>query len=183
MVHTGARKWAEFKSLIAHHNLVYFRRSTGAKANGDPTNLGPWLKSQKNSNEVNSMARTSNPMQFGIRIGGSPPFDRATAMAQAAESAGFSTLCFSDRPPDPGLEGWTFATAIGAQTKKLKITWGTLNVPFRNPGLTAQMASSLDFILGGGRVEMTLGTGGQQNSQQYTNYGLPFGDNGERFEA
>ena len=127
------------------------------------------------------MARTNNPMQFGLRIGGSPPFDQAVAVSQAAEAAGFSTLSFMDRPPDPVLEGWTFATAIGARTQRMKLTFATLNVPFRNPALTAKMAATLDFITGGGRVELTLGAGGQPNYKHYTSYGIHFGDSGERF--
>ena len=47
------------------------------------------------------MAATNNPVQFGIRIGGSPPFDRAVAVCQAAEAAGFTTLSFMDRPRTP----------------------------------------------------------------------------------
>ena len=129
------------------------------------------------------MSATNNPVQFGLRMGGSPPFDRAVAVCQAAEAAGFTTLSFMDRPPDPMLEGWTFASAIGARTEKLKLTFATLNVPFRNPALTAKMAATLDFITGGGRVELTLGAGGQPNAKHYTSYGIPFGDAGERFDG
>ena len=129
------------------------------------------------------MTATNNPVQFGLRIADSPPFDRAVAVCQTAEAAGFTTLIFGDRPPDPMLEGWTFATAIGARTEKLKLTFSTLNVPFRNPALTAKMAATLDFITGGGRVELTLGAGGQANVKHYTSYGLPFGDAGDRFNG
>ena len=129
------------------------------------------------------MTRTNNPVHFGLRIAGSPPFDRAVAIGQAAEAAGFSTASFMDRPPDPMLEGWTFATAVGARTEKLILTHGTLNVPFRNPALTAKMAATLDFITGGGRVELTLGAGGQPNHMHYTSYGIPFGDAGQRFDG
>ena len=129
------------------------------------------------------MAATNNPVQFGLRIAGSPPFERAVAVCQAAEAAGFTTLSFMDRPPDPMLEGWTFASAIGARTEKLKLTFATLNVPFRHPALTAKMASTLDFITGGGRVELTLGAGGQPNAKHYTSIGIPFGDASERFDG
>ena len=129
------------------------------------------------------MTRTNNPVQFGLRIGGSPPFDRAVAICQAAESAGFTTASFMDRPPDPVLEGWTFATAIAVRTQKLILTHATLNVPFRNPALLAKMAATLDFITGGGRVELTLGAGGAVNQKHYTSYGVPFGDGGQRIEG
>ena len=43
------------------------------------------------------------------------------------------------------------------------------------------MAGSLDTIMGGDRLELSLGAGGQP--QQYTSYGLQYGDAGERFDG
>jgi alkanesulfonate monooxygenase SsuD/methylene tetrahydromethanopterin reductase-like flavin-dependent oxidoreductase (luciferase family) len=126
------------------------------------------------------MTRTTNPVRFGISVG-AQPFDKLVAVAQAAEANGFSTISFADQPPSPAPEAWTVASAIGALTKKLVLTHATLNVPFRHPAVTAKMAASLDTIAGSGRVELTMGAGGQQ--QQYESYGLPYGTPGERFEG
>ena len=126
------------------------------------------------------MTRTSNPLQFGITVGGRG-FESAVALCKAAEEAGFTWASFTDRPPEPSLEGWTAATAVGAVTKKIIITHSTLNVPFRNPALLAKMAASLESIIGAGRVRLTLGAGGANQPQHYTAYGIPFGESPERF--
>ena len=123
------------------------------------------------------MTRTLNPIRFGINPRGLP-FDRLVSVVKAAEDAGFDTVTFADRPPEDNLEGWTLASAIGALTRRVILTHSTLNVPFRNPALTAKMAASLDVITGG-RVELTLGAGGQE--PHYRAYGIPFGTPGERF--
>ena len=125
------------------------------------------------------MTRTKNPLRLGVGVGSQHPFDRIVAVAQAAEANGFSTIAFGDQPPSPGAEAWTIAAAVGVHTKKLILTHSTLNVPFRNPAMTAKMAASLDVITGGDRVQMTLGAGGQK--AQYDSYGINFSTSGERF--
>ena len=122
------------------------------------------------------MGASSNPLRFGVNLR-EDSFEDMLAICRAAEAAGFDTVSFSDRPPEPILEAWTAATAIGALTQRLILTHYTLNVPFRNPALTAKMAASLDAITGG-RVELTLGAGAQE--AHFRSYGLPFGSAGER---
>ena len=123
------------------------------------------------------MTRTLNPVRFGLNPRG-VPYDVLVAQIRAAEAAGFDTVTFSDRPPEDNLEGWTLASVVGALTSRVILTHSTLNVPFRNPALLAKMASSLDFITGG-RVELTLGAGGQEG--HFRSYGVYFGSPGERF--
>ena len=125
------------------------------------------------------MARSTNPIRFGLNPRGLL-YERIVAVTKVAEEAGFDTVSFGDRPPENNLEGWTLASAIGAQTKRIILTHSTLNVPFRNPGLLAKMAASLDVITGGGRLELTLGAGGQE--PHYRAYGIEFGSPGQRFE-
>jgi alkanesulfonate monooxygenase SsuD/methylene tetrahydromethanopterin reductase-like flavin-dependent oxidoreductase (luciferase family) len=121
---------------------------------------------------------TTNPLRFGVNIR-RPTFPEILELAQVAEEAGFDTVTFSDRPPERNLEAWTLATAIGALTQRLILTHSTLNVPFRNPALLAKMAASLDSITGGGRVELTLGAGGQES--HFHAYGIELGAPAERF--
>jgi len=123
------------------------------------------------------MAKSTNAIRFGINPRGMS-YEKVLSVAKTAEDVGFEVISFSDRPPEPSLEGWTFATAIAVQTKKIAVTHSTLNVPLRNPGLLAKMASSLDVMTGGGRVILTLGAGGQE--AHYTAIGTPFGTAGER---
>jgi alkanesulfonate monooxygenase SsuD/methylene tetrahydromethanopterin reductase-like flavin-dependent oxidoreductase (luciferase family) len=123
------------------------------------------------------MAKSTNPIRFGINPRGMS-YEKVVSVAKTAEDAGFDVISFSDRPPEPSLEGWTFATAVAVQTKKIAVTHSTLNIPFRNPALLAKMASSLDVITGGGRVILTIGAGGQET--HYRSYGAAFGTAGER---
>ncbi len=124
------------------------------------------------------MTATINPIRFGVNIRRAT-FPEILDLARVAEEAGFDTVTFSDRPPERNLEGWTLATAIGVSTQRLILTHSTLNVPFRNPALLAKMAASLDNITGGGRVELTLGAGGQE--AHFHAYGIELGTPAERF--
>src|SRR5215211_5240433 len=119
------------------------------------------------------MAATTNRLRFGVNLTGpNRAYSELVATAQVAEEAGFDTLGFTDRPPEPNFEAWTLATAIGVQTQRVLLTHNTLNVPFRNNGMLAKMAASLDVITGG-RVILTLGAGFQR--QHFESYGIPFG--------
>ena len=126
------------------------------------------------------MGRSGNAVRFGLNPRGLP-YDRIVETAQAAESAGFATIAFSDRPPEDNLEGWTLATAIAMRTSRIRVTHSTLNVPFRNPALLSKMATALDAVTGGGRLILTLGAGGQE--QHFSSYGVPFGSPGERVDG
>ena len=126
------------------------------------------------------MARSSNAPRFGLNPRGLP-YERILEVARAAEEAGFDNIAFGDRPPENNLEGWTLATAIGVATKRIRLTHSTLNVPFRNPGLLAKMAASLDVITGGGRVLLTLGAGSQE--KHFASLGIALGTPGERFDG
>ena len=126
------------------------------------------------------MGRSGNAVRFGLNPRGLP-YDRIVEAAQAAESAGFATIAFSDRPPEDNLEGWTLATAVAMRTSRIRVTHSTLNVPFRNPALLSKMATALDAVTGGGRLILTLGAGGQE--QHFSSYGVPFGSPGERVDG
>ncbi len=125
------------------------------------------------------MGRSSNATRFGLNPRGLS-YERTVAVAKAAEAAGFDNIAFSDRPPESNIEAWTLATAIGVQTDRIRLTHSTLNVPFRNAGMLAKMAASLDVITGGGRVLLTLGAGGQE--KHYAGYGITLGTPAERYE-
>ena len=105
------------------------------------------------------MAASSNPVRFGVNLTGPDrPYAELLQTARVAEEAGFSTIAFTDRPPENNLEAWTTATAIGVHTHRVFLTHNTLNVPFRNVALLSKMATTLDVITGG-RLILTLGAG------------------------
>jgi F420-dependent oxidoreductase-like protein len=104
----------------------------------------------------------------------------------AAEQAGFDSLWFDDHLladegdwHDAKLEGWLALTALAPLTS---VRLGHLVVAntFRNPGLTAKMATTLDHVSGG---RFTLGLGGGWFEREHDAFGLEFGPGfGERLD-
>ena len=91
-------------------------------------------------------------------------FDRILERAQAAEAAGFDSLWLMDHfvaPLSPDVdtfEGWTIATALAANTTRLRIGHLVLCDPFRHPVVTAKTAATFD-VVSNGRLELGIGWG------------------------
>lgn len=107
------------------------------------------------------------------------------ALARAAEEAGFESYFRSDHyasfPVPAGLpttDAW--ATLAGLARETTRITLGTLVSPvtFRLPGNLAKVVATVDEM-SGGRVELGLGAG--WHADEHAQHGLPFPDQGERF--
>ncbi len=124
----------------------------------------------------------SAKLQFGVRVNGE---DYATALreAQAAEALGYDFIVLSDQPSSAGLEGWTLATAIAAQTSRVKLLHATLNIPWRYPPMLAKMGTALDAV-SNGRFIFCLGGGSRLPFlvEEYTAYGIDVGTPAQRFE-
>lgn len=103
--------------------------------------------------------------------------------AAAAEAAGLDAVWFYDhlyspgQPDRPSLEGWTLASYVLAQTRRLRVGHLVLCNTFRHPVLLAKMASTLD-VLSGGRLELGLGSGSVE--VEHHQAGLPWGSAAER---
>jgi len=103
-----------------------------------------------------------------------------------AERAGFDSLWLDDHLladegdwHDAKLEGWTALAALAPLTR---VRLGHLVVAntFRNPGLTAKMAATLDQISDG---RFVLGLGGGWFDREHEAFGLDFGSGfGERLD-
>jgi alkanesulfonate monooxygenase SsuD/methylene tetrahydromethanopterin reductase-like flavin-dependent oxidoreductase (luciferase family) len=107
--------------------------------------------------------------------------------AIAADRAGFDSLWISDHLlcpvgswRNPVYEAWATLAALGALTERATV--GTLvgAITFRNPGLVAKLATTVDHITGGRAV---LGLGGAWHAQEHHMYGIDFGASaGERLD-
>ncbi len=105
----------------------------------------------------------------------------------AAEAAGWDSLWIDDHlladegdPTDPKLEGWATLAALAVLTRRVRL--GTLVAanPFRNPGLTAKLATTLDHLSDG---RFVLGLGGGWFEREHDAFGIEFGSGfGERLD-
>jgi F420-dependent oxidoreductase-like protein len=105
----------------------------------------------------------------------------------AAERTGFDSLWLDDHLlSDEGdwraakLEGWTTLAALASLTSTAKLGLLVAANTFRNPGLTAKMATTLDHLSGG---RFILGIGGGWFEREHEAFGLDFGSGfGERLD-
>ena len=80
----------------------------------------------------------------------------------------------------PILEGWATLAALGPLTKRVRLGLMVGANTFRNPGLTAKLATTLDHVSGGRAV---LGIGGAWFEREHEAFGIPFGTGfGERLD-
>ncbi|HEX5824954.1 MAG TPA: TIGR03560 family F420-dependent LLM class oxidoreductase [Candidatus Limnocylindrales bacterium] len=80
----------------------------------------------------------------------------------------------------PILEGWTTLAALAAITTRPTLGLMVGANTFRNPGLTAKLATTLDHVSGGRAV---LGIGGAWFGREHDGYGIDFGSGfGERLD-
>ncbi len=105
----------------------------------------------------------------------------------AAERAGFDSLWIDDHLlADEGdwrgakLEGWATLGALAPLTTRAKLGHLVSANTFRNPGLTAKMATTLDHLSNG---RFILGLGGGWFEREHEAFGLDFGSGfGERLD-
>lgn len=105
-------------------------------------------------------------------------------LAQAVEDLGFAGLYRSDHytnanPPDKeSLELWVSLTWLASHTSRIEFGPLVSPVSFRQPTMTARMASAVDD-LSGGRLILGLGAGWQE--REHHNYDWPLLDVPGRF--
>src|SRR5436190_2291753 len=75
-------------------------------------------------------------------------------------------------PYQPIFEGWTSLAAYAAATERIRLGLLVGANTFRNPGLVAKEASTLDHISGGRAI---LGIGGAWMEPEHTAHGIDFG--------
>ncbi len=105
----------------------------------------------------------------------------------AVERAGWDSLWLDDHLladegdwRDPKLEGWSTLTAVAALTERVRLGLLVSANTFRNPGLTAKLAMTLDHVSGGRAI---LGIGGGWFEREHDALGIDFGSGfGERLD-
>jgi len=105
----------------------------------------------------------------------------------AAEASGFDAIWLDDHLlsdegdwRSPKLEGWTSLAALAPLTRSTDLGLMVSANTFRNPGLTAKLATTLDHLSGGRAV---LGIGAGWFEREHDAFGLDFGAGfGERLD-
>ena len=120
-------------------------------------------------------------MRFGLilRQGwreGEADFEQLVATAQRAEELGFDSVWLYDHlqtrdgDPEPVLECWTTLAAVARETTRVQLGQIVTCALYRNPGLLAQMASTVDAA-SGGRVITGIGAGWDEREWRDFGYG------------
>jgi F420-dependent oxidoreductase-like protein len=110
-------------------------------------------------------------------------YDDVLARARLCEELGITSFWLFDHlygpelPDTPAFEGWTLATALLAQTTRLRVGHLVLCATFRHPALLAKMATTLD-VISAGRLELGIGSGSYE--PEHDRAGIPWGTFGER---
>jgi len=101
------------------------------------------------------------------------------ARAQQAEALGFESIWVFDHfttVPDPTqeitFESFTMLAALAQATSRARIGHMVICTGFRNPALTAKMASTID-VISGGRFELGIGAGWKEDEWLAYGYGFP----------
>ena len=109
------------------------------------------------------------------------------AVAREVERLGYDDLWTWDHlhaifgdPDQPIFEGWSLLTAWGMATKRVGLGLLVGANTFRNPGITAKLATTLDHVSDGRAI---LGIGGAWFEHEHTAYGIDFGSGfGQRLD-
>jgi probable F420-dependent oxidoreductase len=109
------------------------------------------------------------------------------SFAQTAEQRGIDSLWVFDHllsrsptEPDQGMhEAWTILAGVAAVTSRVELGSLVMCTSFRNPGLLAKMAATLDEISAG---RLILGLGCGWHDPEYEAFGYPTDHKVGRFE-
>jgi F420-dependent oxidoreductase-like protein len=133
-------------------------------------------------------AAATTPLRFGAQLWSqSSDWAGFRDAAIAAEAAGWDDVWTWDHLlaiqgpwEQPILEGWLALAGVAALTSRVRVGLMVGANTFREPGLTAKLATTLDAISDGRSI---LGIGGAWFEREHDAFGLPFGASvGERLD-
>ncbi len=104
---------------------------------------------------------------------------RTIELAHQAEALGFESLWAFDHfhtVPVPSdeitFESFSVVTALAMATERVRLGHMVVCTGFRNPALTAKLASTID-VISGGRFELGIGAGWKEDEWIAYGYGFP----------
>jgi F420-dependent oxidoreductase-like protein len=104
---------------------------------------------------------------------------RTIELAKQAETLGFEALWVFDhfhtvpRPTEEiTFESFSVLSALAMATERVRLGHMVICAGFRNPALTAKMASTID-VISGGRFELGIGAGWKEEEWRAYGYGFP----------
>ena len=127
-------------------------------------------------------------MRFGLQLWSQqttwPAFRDAAIAAEAADWDSVWTwdhvMAIFGPWEQPVFEGWSLLMGLGPLTERVRLGLMVGANTFRNPGLTAKLATTLDHLSNGRAI---LGIGGAWFEREHDAYGIPFGAGfGERLD-
>ena len=124
-----------------------------------------------------------------LRDGAYATWPQMRQLARDAEALGVDTLWVPDhllrsvpgRPAFGFQECWTILAAAAEATSRIEIGPFVACTGFRNPGLLAKMAVTLDEV-SGGRVVVALGSGDPKSDRSWAAFGFPADNPVSRYE-
>jgi alkanesulfonate monooxygenase SsuD/methylene tetrahydromethanopterin reductase-like flavin-dependent oxidoreductase (luciferase family) len=122
-------------------------------------------------------------MEFGLILSQfTDRWDHLIGDARRAEAAGLDSVWLVDHllgmpAENPVFEGWTGLAVVAGAVDRVRLGHLVTCVGFRNPGLLAKMAATLDHA-SSGRLELGLGAGWYQ--AEYEAFGFAYGTAGDR---
>lgn len=128
------------------------------------------------------------PMSEDGDTGETPRYADIRARALTAERVGLDSIwCYDhllyrfeeDGPTRGTWEIWTIMSGLAEATARVELGALVMCVPFRNPGVLAKMADTLDEV-SNGRFILGLGAGWHQ--PELDAFGIPFDHKVDRFE-
>jgi F420-dependent oxidoreductase-like protein len=104
---------------------------------------------------------------------------RTVELAQQAEALGFESVWVFDHfhtVPEPTdeitFESFSVLSALAMATHRVRLGHMVICTAFRNPALTAKLASTID-VISGGRFEVGIGAGWKEDEWRAYGYGFP----------